>query len=269
LRSRKPLPQQLCLQAIQKRMLRFLHFLSRAGHRKESGPVNLRKAFDLSGPRRPFEFKRVALQRTGFVPVAGKRPGVNYLSALLLDRAQLDEITMRLEPGLLLKLAHGGREQFFVRFNLALRNAPVSLIFVVKQRPAGMRQKNLELPFSHPIHQQPGADFVLCGHACAVFLLPAPAGVNKFAFNLKNRSVVMNITTMLFVAPNLACGKERGGSLSRSGSVTDEQRSHRPNSAQPFGRQFFFSQTSLLAPHSGSTSRLVWPKNSSPRTSSL
>src|SRR2546422_3906936 len=59
----------------------------------------------------------------------------------------------------------------------------------------------------------------------------------------------MNITTMTFVAPNLACGKARGGSISRSGSVTDEQRSHRPNSAQPSGRQFFFDQTSLLAPH--------------------
>src|SRR2546422_3808917 len=59
----------------------------------------------------------------------------------------------------------------------------------------------------------------------------------------------MNITTMTFVAPNLACGKARGESISRSGSVTDEQRRHRPNSAQPFGRQFFFGQTSLLAPH--------------------
>src|SRR5437660_864673 len=54
---------------------------------------------------------------------------------------------------------------------------------------------------------------------------------------------------MTFVAPNLAWGKARGGSISRSGSVTDEQRRHRPNSAQPFGRQFFFGQTSLLAPY--------------------
>src|SRR5207249_5140899 len=61
--------------------------------------------------------------------------------------------------------------------------------------------------------------------------------------------VVMSITAMTFVAPNLAWGKARGGSISRSGSVTDEQRSHRPNSAQPSGRQFFFGQTSLLAPH--------------------
>src|SRR5436309_13402085 len=61
--------------------------------------------------------------------------------------------------------------------------------------------------------------------------------------------VVMNITTMTFVAPNFAWGKARGGSISQSGSVTDEQRSHRPNSAQPFGRQFFFGQTSWLVPH--------------------
>src|SRR5437867_8158887 len=59
----------------------------------------------------------------------------------------------------------------------------------------------------------------------------------------------MNITTMTSVAPNLAWGQARGGSISRSGSVTDEQRRHRPNSAQPSGRQFFFDQTSWLAPY--------------------
>src|SRR2546428_13763421 len=57
----------------------------------------------------------------------------------------------------------------------------------------------------------------------------------------------MNINTMTFVAPNLACGEARGGSIPRSGAVTDEQRSHRPNWAQPFGRQVLFAQTSLLA----------------------
>src|SRR5258705_448415 len=59
----------------------------------------------------------------------------------------------------------------------------------------------------------------------------------------------------------------------RHGAVTDEQRSHRPNSAQPGGRQVFFAQTSLLAPHRSTAryarrSRLVWAKNPSPRTSS-
>src|SRR5206468_1522122 len=52
------------------------------------------------------------------------------------------------------------------------------------------------------------------------------------------------------------------------GAVTDEQRSHRPG-----GRQVFFAQTSLLAPHRSTAgyarrSRLVGAKNPLPRTSS-
>src|SRR6266542_3059888 len=77
--------------------------------------------------------------------------------------------------------------------------------------------------------------------------------------------VVHFINTVKFVAPNLACGKARGGRIPRSGSVTDEQRSHRPNSAHPSGRQFFSGQISLLAPFRSTSgyarrSRLVWPK---------
>src|SRR5437764_1866876 len=78
---------------------------------------------------------------------------------------------------------------------------------------------------------------------------------------------------MTFVAPNLACGETRGGRIPGHGAVTDEQRSHRPNSAQPGGRQVFFAQTSLLAPHRSTAgyarrSRLVWARNPLPRTSS-
>src|SRR5438552_10107683 len=78
---------------------------------------------------------------------------------------------------------------------------------------------------------------------------------------------------MAFVAPNLACGETRGGRIPGHGAVTDEQQSHRPNSAQPGGRQVFFAQTSLLAPHRSTAgyarrSRLVWAKNPLPRTSS-
>ncbi len=78
---------------------------------------------------------------------------------------------------------------------------------------------------------------------------------------------------MTFVAPNLACGKTQGGSIFRRESVVDEQRRHRPNSAQPGGRQVFFGQTSLLAPYRSTSgyarrSRLVWPKNPLPLTTS-
>src|SRR5436189_6470569 len=78
---------------------------------------------------------------------------------------------------------------------------------------------------------------------------------------------------MTFVAAKLAWGAARGGRIPCRGAVTDEQRSHRPNSAQPGGRQVFFAQTSLLAPHRSTVgyarrSRLVWAKNPLPRTSS-
>src|SRR5437867_1884764 len=63
---------------------------------------------------------------------------------------------------------------------------------------------------------------------------------------------------MTFVAPNLAWGEARGastrapGASPASGAVTDEHRSPRPNSAQPFGRRFFSAPAALLAPY-GST----------------
>src|SRR3989449_7791609 len=38
-----------------------------------------------------------------------------------------------------------------------------------------------------------------------------------------------------------------------SGAVTDEQRSPRPNSAQPSGRRFFSAQAALLAPYRSTT----------------
>src|SRR6266446_1424166 len=84
----------------------------------------------------------------------------------------------------------------------------------------------------------------------------------------------MNINERTLVAPNLGGGEEEWARAeTRSGAVTDEQRSHRPNSAQPAGRQVFFAQTSLLAPYRSTVgyarrSRLVWAKNPWPRTSS-
>src|SRR5213083_1730945 len=64
-----------------------------------------------------------------------------------------------------------------------------------------------------------------------------------------SRLVLCLLNGWCFVAPSLACGEARGGSIPRSGAVTDEQRSHRPNWAQPIGRQSFRSRLrcSLLA----------------------
>src|SRR6266487_2327585 len=59
----------------------------------------------------------------------------------------------------------------------------------------------------------------------------------------------MGVNPVTFVAPHLAWGEARGGSIPRSGAVTDEQRSPRPNGAQPSGRRFFAAQAALLAPY--------------------
>src|SRR5439155_1049791 len=76
-----------------------------------------------------------------------------------------------------------------------------------------------------------------------------------------------------FVAPRLTCGEARGGSIPRSGAVTDEQRSHRSTWAQPAGRQFFSLQASLLAPYRSTSgyarrSRLAWTEKPLPQNTS-
>jgi|SRR5437867_282841 len=76
-----------------------------------------------------------------------------------------------------------------------------------------------------------------------------------------------------FVAPSLACGEARGGSIPHSGAVTDEQRSHRPNWAQPKGRQSFSLQVSLLTPYRSTSgyarrSRLAWSEKPLPQNTS-
>src|SRR5213594_360717 len=76
-----------------------------------------------------------------------------------------------------------------------------------------------------------------------------------------------------FVAPSLACGEARGGSIPHSGAVTDEQRSHRPNWAQPKGRQSFSLQASLLTPYRSTSgyarrSRLAWTEKPLPQNTS-
>src|SRR5207247_3029802 len=81
------------------------------------------------------------------------------------------------------------------------------------------------------------------------------------------------LNDLCFVAPSLAGGEARGGSIPRSGAVTDEQRSHRPNWAQPKWRQSFSLQASLLAPYRSTAgyarrSRLAWREKSLPQNTS-
>src|SRR5881296_1117558 len=87
------------------------------------------------------------------------------------------------------------------------------------------------------------------------------------------RLVLCLLNGWCFVAPRLAWGEARGGSIPRSGAVTDEQRSHRPTWGQPEGRQFLSVQASLLAPYRSTSgyarrSRLAWTENPLPQNTS-
>ena len=113
------------------------------------------------------------MQRTGFVPVATKSPGVDGLATLLFDGAEPDEIAARFHAGLLFKLPNRRREQVFTRLDLAFRDAPVPVVLLREKRSARMRQENLQPAVAHPIHQEASADSVLSFHPVLVFLLKA------------------------------------------------------------------------------------------------
>src|SRR5206468_11102045 len=80
---------------------------------------------------------------------------------------------------------------------------------------------------------------------------PSPPRSTLFPYTTLFRS--MNRNTMMFVVPNLPCGEARvlphgHTKLPRKRTVTDEQRSHRPNWTQPRGRQFSVSGCTWQVP---------------------
>src|SRR3989449_6348994 len=67
----------------------------------------------------------------------------------------------------------------------------------------------------------------------------------------------------VLLRPVWPVARREEGASPTSGAVTDEQRSHRPNWAQPKGRQSFSLQASLLTPYRSTSgyarrSRLAW-----------
>src|SRR5262249_52113090 len=57
------------------------------------------------------------------------------------------------------------------------------------------------------------------------------------------------LNSYTLVAPSLASGEARRGSIPPSRAVTEEQGSQKPNSAQPEGRHVFWAHTSLFTPY--------------------
>ena len=95
------------------------------------------------GARRPFRLRPQAVQARR-VAVALERPGVDDLAAALDDPAERQVGTARFEAGFLDELADGGLERIFARMDAALRNRPRAFVSRGPERPAGMREQDLE-----------------------------------------------------------------------------------------------------------------------------
>ena len=61
--------------------------------------------------------------------------------------------------------------------------------------------------------------------------------------------VMCPLNSYTLVAPSLASGEARRWSIPPGRAVTEEQRSQKPNWAQPEGRHVFLAHTSLFAPY--------------------
>src|SRR5437870_10455347 len=77
----------------------------------------------------------------------------------------------------------------------------------------------------------------------------------------------------VLLRPVWPVARREEGASPRSGAVTDEKRSHRPNWAQPKGRQSFSLQASLLTPCRSTSgyarrSRLAWTEKPLPQNTS-
>jgi hypothetical protein len=83
---------------------------------------------------------------------------MNPFATFLLDVTQRDEFSLGPETDFLLKLALGGAQQFFPRFNLTFGNRPIAVVFAGEKGSPRMGEEHLEAVAVHPVHHQPGTD---------------------------------------------------------------------------------------------------------------
>jgi len=150
-------------ETIKERDLGFLDSLSRFGEGEELRTIHFGKILEFARAGRPFEGEGVALEGTAIIHVLCDSPGVNGFSALLADRAEIQELAFRIgfNADLLLQLANGGRKFLVARLNFTLGNRPMAEIFAGKERTARVGEEYFEFPISKAIKDKAGANFRL------------------------------------------------------------------------------------------------------------
>ena len=82
---------------------------------------------------------------------------MHHLVVLVLDGAERQVRTPRLEAGLLGELATSGGEKVLAVAHLALGDRPHAEVATHEEGTAGMREQHLEVLLAHAVHDQTGA----------------------------------------------------------------------------------------------------------------
>lgn len=111
-------------------------YVQRFLKREPAATIDFRDFETTPGARRPFDLTCIARQ-TGRIAITFERPRRHELSALLLDRSQIEEVAGRLKACLFFKLTLGGNERILVWFIFTFRNGPCPLSLLAQRGPPG------------------------------------------------------------------------------------------------------------------------------------
>src|SRR5205807_778636 len=89
--------------------------------------------------------------------IAFAGPGVHDFAVLLGDLTESLKGTVELDPGFLFKLSCSCSQTILAFLDKSLRNGPGSLVVLLPERPAWMREKHLEALIHSAIEQDSSA----------------------------------------------------------------------------------------------------------------
>src|SRR5581483_446106 len=144
-------------QAIDELRLRRIDLSARFVDGEPFAAVDLGVRHPAPGSARPLDARDVAGDRAR-VRVGFPRPGVYHLSGLLLDEAERNEWSRGDEARFFVELASSRVEKLFAFVDGAFRDRPRSRVALGPERPAGVREKDIDRALSTAKEKDSGAD---------------------------------------------------------------------------------------------------------------
>lgn len=143
---------QFCFKAIEKWDLSGLDALFGFGDGEPGSAIDFRNGDGTAGARGPFYFALVAGELVG-IAIAFEGPCYDDLSALLLDRAQVEEGLGCGEARFFVKFALGGLQGGFAFEVFAFGDGPCSGVFLREEWAARVDEEDLDLVGFASVHQ--------------------------------------------------------------------------------------------------------------------